>query len=133
MEGSGRGLGWAFAESEPRRMQVRIDVVGRNVEVTEELREQIRKRFQRVARQVSELARLEVVLWEEANPSIREREVAEATLYLKGKTLHAEESAERMISAVRELSANLKRQVKRHRELRRKRSRTGGGDTALGA
>ncbi len=103
---------------------MRIEVVGRNVEVTDELREHIHKRFRRVARQVSELARLEIVLREEANPAIREREVAEATLYLKGTTLHAEESAEQMTAAVGHLSDDIKRQVKRHRELRRKRART---------
>ena len=103
---------------------MRIEVVGRNVEITDGLREHIHKRFRGVARQVSELARLEVVLREEANPSIREREVAEATLFLKGSTLHAEESAEQMTTAVRELSADIRRQVKRQRELRRKRART---------
>jgi len=118
---------------------VRIEVVGRNVEVTGELHEYIHKRFQRVARQVSELAELEIVLREETNPSIAEKEVAEATLHLKGVTLHAEESAEKMKTAVRELSDDIKRQVKRHRELRRKRSQTRrmvgrmrGRDTALG-
>jgi putative sigma-54 modulation protein len=103
---------------------VRIEVVGRNVEVTDQLREHIHKRFRRVARQVSELARLEVVLREEANPAIREGQVAEATLYLKGTTLHAEEAAEQMTAAIGHLSDDIKRQVKRHRELRRKRART---------
>lgn len=103
---------------------MRIDVVGRNVEVTDELREHIHKRFARVARQVSELAHLEVKLREEANPAIREREVAEATLYLKGATLHAEESAEQMLTAIGHLADDIKRQVKRHREQRRGRSRT---------
>lgn len=103
---------------------MRIDVVGRNVEVTDELREYIHKRFQRVARQVSELARLEVVLREEANPAIREGDIAEATLFLKGVTLHAEEAEETMHKAVHHLSDDIKRQVKRHRELRRKRPQT---------
>lgn len=103
---------------------MRIDVVGRNVEVTDELREHIHKRFTRVARQVSELAHLEVTLRQETNPAIREREVAEATLHLKGATLHAEESAEQMLSAIGHLSDDMKRQVKRHREQRRGRSRT---------
>jgi putative sigma-54 modulation protein len=118
---------------------VRIEVVGRNVEVTPELNEYVHRRFRRVARQVSELADLEVVLREEANPSIADREVAEATLHLKGVTLHAEESAEKMKTAIRELSDDIKRQVKRHRELRRKRSQTRrkvgklrGGGTAIG-
>lgn len=120
---------------------MRIEVVGRNVEVSSEIHEVVHKRFQRVARQVSELAQLEIVLREETNPAIRESQVAEATLYLKGTTLHAEESAEQMLTAVREVSSDIKRQVKRHRELRRKRSRTRrlvgevrgrGGATELG-
>jgi len=103
---------------------VEIDVVGRDYEVDEEARERIAKRFDRVARQVSEHARLEVVLREEANPSIPDKHVAEATLRLKGVTLHAEERAERMEVAVKSVSQDISRQVKRHRELRRKRSTT---------
>ena len=103
---------------------MRIDVVGRNVEVTEEFRELVRKRFERVARQVAEPAELDVVLREETNPAIRLSQVAEATLHMKGATLHAEECAEQMTTAIREMSDDLKRQVKRHREQRRKRSVT---------
>jgi putative sigma-54 modulation protein len=103
---------------------VEIEIVGRGIEVETETREQIHKRFERVGKQVSELARLEVVLREEANPSIRERCVAEATLRLKGVTLHAEEHAERMPAAIKAVSQDISRQVKRHRELRRKRSQT---------
>ncbi len=103
---------------------MRIEVVGRNVEVTDELREHIQSRFRRVARQVSELARMDVVLREEPNAAADERQIAEATLWLKGTTLHATESASQMTSAVCHVSDDMKRQVKRHRELRRKRSRT---------
>ena len=49
---------------------MRIEVRGRNIEVTEELREHVAKRFARTGRQVSELAVLEVELNEERNPSI---------------------------------------------------------------
>lgn len=101
-----------------------IEIAGRGVEVDDAIREQIRKRFERVERQVSELARLEVVLREEANPSISDRCVAEGTLRLKGVTLHAEERAPRMSAAIKQLSLDIGRQVKRHRELRRKRSQT---------
>jgi putative sigma-54 modulation protein len=63
---------------------VRIEVRGRNVEVTDELREAVTQRFARVGKQVSELATLEVELGEEKNPRISDRMVAEATLALKG-------------------------------------------------
>ena len=101
-----------------------IDVVGRDYEVDEETRERIRKRFDRIGSQVSDQARLQVVLREETNPSIADKYVAEATLRLKDKTLHAEERAERMETAIKSLSQNIRRQVKRHRDQRRKRSTT---------
>ena len=59
---------------------MQIEVKGRNVSVTEDLREHVEKRFQKVARQVSELARLEIELSHERNPSNPEGQVVEATL-----------------------------------------------------
>lgn len=103
---------------------MRIEVRGRNVEIDDELREQIFKRFRRVGRQVSELATLEVMVWEERNPAIADGQVAEATLRLKGVTLHAKECSPEMTHSVHELAEDIRRQVKKHREKRRKRSRT---------
>jgi putative sigma-54 modulation protein len=101
---------------------VRIEVRGRNTEVTEELRQAVLKRFSRVGRQVSGLATLEVELREERNPAITARYVAEANLYLKGATLHAAEASPDMLHSIHELAEDIRRQVKRHREKRRKRA-----------
>ena len=103
---------------------MQIEIVGRDFEVDEEVREQVRKRFARIDRQASEPAQLRVILREEANPSIRDKYVAEATLAMKGVTLHAEERSPQMLNAIKLLSQDMRRQVKRHRELRRKRSTT---------
>ena len=103
---------------------MRIEIRGRNVEVTEELRRHVEKRFARVGEQVSDVATLEVDLSQERNPSNPNREVAEATLHLKGLTLHARESSPDMLHSVKELAEDMRRQVKRHREKRRKRSQT---------
>jgi putative sigma-54 modulation protein len=103
---------------------VRIEIKGRNTEVTDELRDHVSKRFARIARQVSDLAQLEVVLREEKNPAITDRFVAEATLYLKGATLHATESSPDMVHSIHELAEDMRRQVKRHREKRRAREKT---------
>jgi putative sigma-54 modulation protein len=103
---------------------VRIDVRGRNVEVTEELREAVISRFRRVGNQVSELATLEIELSEERNPRIKDRMVAEATLGLKGITLRAKEASPDMLHTIHELAEDVRRQVKKHREKRRKRQRT---------
>jgi putative sigma-54 modulation protein len=103
---------------------VRIEVRGKNVEVTDELREAVIQRFARVGKQVSELATLEVELSEEKNPRISDREVAEATLYLKGVTLRAKEASPDMLHSIHEMAEDIRRQVKKHREKRRKRQRT---------
>jgi putative sigma-54 modulation protein len=103
---------------------VRIEIRGRNVEVTEELREQVEKRFNRIGRQVSDLALLDVELKEERNPSIADRMIAEATLRLKGVTLRAHEATPEMVHSIHEAAEDMRRQVKKHREKRRGRSRT---------
>jgi len=103
---------------------VQIEIVGRGFEVDSECRESVLRRFDPVGRQVSEHARLEVVLSEEANPAIPDKYVTEATLRLKRATLRAEERSERMDHSIKEASRDLRRQVKRHRELRRKRTTT---------
>ena len=95
---------------------MRIEIRGRNVEITDDLREAVRKRFQRLGRQVSSLATLDVVLSEERNPSIADSQVAEATFHLKGVTLRARECSPEMTHSVRELAEDLRRQVKKHRE-----------------
>ena len=80
--------------------------------------------FRRIGRQVSELATLDVELHEEKNPSIDDSQVAEATLRLKGVTLRASESSPEMAHTIHELAEDIRRQVKKHREMRRKRTRT---------
>jgi putative sigma-54 modulation protein len=103
---------------------VRIEVRGRNTEVTDELRRHVEKRFARIGRQVSDLATLDVELSEERNPSNPDRMVAEATLHLKGVTLRAREASPEMLHSIHALAEDIRRQVKRHREKRRGRSRT---------
>jgi putative sigma-54 modulation protein len=103
---------------------VRIEVRGRNTEVTDELRRHVEKRFARIGRQVSDLATLDVELSEERNPSNPDRMVAEATLHLKGVTLRAREASPEMLHSIHALAEDIRRQVKRHREKRRRRPQT---------
>ena len=103
---------------------MRIAVKGRNTPVTDGLRDHATRRFRAIGRQVSELAELELELSEERNPAIADREVAEATLYLKGVTLRARAAAPSMKHAIVQCEEQLARQVKRHRAQRRKRRAT---------
>ena len=119
---AGRTLG---APHPDERSSMRIAVKGRNVPVTDELREHVVRRFSRMGRQVSELARLEVEVREERNPAIGEAKVAEATLYLKGTTLRARDRARDLRHAVNLCEEELGRQVKRHADKRRKHRKVG--------
>jgi putative sigma-54 modulation protein len=100
---------------------MRIEVKGRNITVSEDLREHVERRFRVIGKQVSELAELEVEVFEEHNPSISERCIAEATLHLKGVTLRACHASRDLKHSVNVVSEELAVQVKRHREKRRKR------------
>lgn len=102
-----------------------IEVKGRNALVTDELREHVERRFRKVARQVSDLARLEVEVTTERNPAIPEHHVVEATLFLKGTTLRASDRSRDVRHAVSLCEDELSRQVKRHREKRRHRRKVG--------
>ena len=96
-----------------------ISVKARNLTVSDDLRERIEKRFEKVSRQVPEGAELEVELSEERTHSAGVQEVVEASLRLKGTTLRARESAESVTQALNEVAAELSRQVKRHKDKRR--------------
>ena len=100
---------------------MRIEVKGRNLPVSEDLREHVAKRFRKVERQVSELAELEVEVFEERNPAIADNQVAEATLHLKGVTLRARDASPDILHSINLCADELHIQVKRHRDKRRKR------------
>jgi putative sigma-54 modulation protein len=95
---------------------MQIDIKGRNVPVTDELRMHAERRLSKVARQVSDLARLEIELFKERNPRVADCQVAECTLYLKGVTLRAHDSSPDMLHSLNLVVDELARQVKRHRD-----------------
>src|ERR1700761_736784 len=100
---------------------MRIDVKGRNLSVSDEIRAHVEKRFRTVSRQVSELAELEVELFVERNPAIPDCYVAEATLHLKGVTLRARDASPELMHSINLCSEEITRQVKRQRDKVRKR------------
>jgi putative sigma-54 modulation protein len=112
---------------------MRIEIKGRNLPVSEDLREHVTKRFAKVSRQVSELALLEVELSEERNPGIADSQIAEATLHLKGVTLRARDASPDVVHSINMASDELAVQVKRHRDKRRKRRETRAATAAIGA
>ena len=112
---------------------MQIDIKGRNVPVPEELRLHAERRLRKIARQVSDLAQLEIELFQERNPRVADCHVAEGTLYLKGVTLRARDASPDMTHSVNLIVDELARQVKRHREkLRRRREAHRTSERVLG-
>ncbi len=95
---------------------MQIDIKGRNVPVTDELRTHAERRLTKVTRQVSDLARLEIEIFKEPNPRVSDCQVAEGTLYLKGVTLRAQDASPEMLHSLNLMVDELARQVKRHRD-----------------
>jgi putative sigma-54 modulation protein len=105
---------------------MQIVIKGRNVPVTDDIRAHAERRLNKVARQVSDLARLEIEIFKEPNPRVSDCHVAEGTLYLKGVTLRAHDASPEMLHSLNLMVDELARQVKRHRDkLRHRRDRAG--------
>ena len=96
---------------------MQIDIKGRNLQVTDELREYAERRFDKIGKQVSELAVLELEVADENVPG--DPVAAEAVLHLKGTQLRAKEVSKDAKHAINLVGDNMERQVKRHREKRR--------------
>ncbi len=97
---------------------MRLQVKGKNVEVTPSIREYAERKLAKLGKQLAEQTQVEVELSEQRNPSIAESQVAEAIVFTKGPTLRAREASPDMKASIDQLVDKLERQVKRYRERR---------------
>ena len=106
---------------------MRLQVKGKNVEVSPSTREYAEAKLAKLAKQLAEPTQVELELSEEKNPSITASHVAEATIFTKGPTIRAREASSDIRASIDQLADKLERQVKRYREKRhqepRRRSR----------
>jgi putative sigma-54 modulation protein len=100
---------------------VRLQVKGKNVEVTDSIREYAEEKLSKLGRQLADPTRVELELAVERNPSISQNHVAEATIWTKGPILRAREASADHRASIDQLVDKLERQVKRYREKRRSR------------
>jgi putative sigma-54 modulation protein len=98
---------------------MRLQVKGKNVEVTPPLRDYAERKLGKLAKVLAAETQVEVELSEQRNPSIADSAVAEATIFTKGPTLRAREATPDMRASIDQLVDKLERQVKRYREVRR--------------
>ena len=98
---------------------MRLQVKGRNLEVSEQIRKYAEEKLGKLDKLVNDPTRVELELLVEKNPSIHDNHVAEATVWTKGPVLRARESSADMKASIDQLVSKLERQVKRYREKRR--------------
>ena len=98
---------------------MRLQVKGRNLEVSEQIRKYAEDKLGKLDRLVADPTRVELELLVEKNPSISDNHVAEATVWTKGPVLRARESSTDIKASIDQLVDKLERQVKRYREKRR--------------
>ncbi len=98
---------------------MRLQVKGKNVEVTPSIRDYAERKLGRLSKQLADQTQVELELSEQRNPSIAENQVAEAIVFTKGPTLRAKEASRDMKASIDLLVDKLERQVKRYSERRR--------------
>jgi putative sigma-54 modulation protein len=100
---------------------MRLQVKGRNLEVSAAIRDYAERKLGRLEKQLSDGTVVELELSTEKNPSIADGHLAEATIFAKGANLRAHERAKEMKAAIDQLVDNLERQLERYRSKRRRR------------
>ncbi|HYZ20162.1 MAG TPA: ribosome-associated translation inhibitor RaiA [Gaiellaceae bacterium] len=106
---------------------MRLQVKGRNVEVSDSIRSYAEKKLGKLDRLVADPTRVELELAVERNPAVAANHVAEATVWTKGPVLRARESSADMKASIDQLVDKLERQVKRYRQKRRRGRRMEAG------
>ena len=106
---------------------MRLQVKGKNLEVSESIRRYAEEKMSKLGRQLHELTQVELELFVEKNPSISANQVAEATIFTKGPTLRAREASTDMKSSIDQLTEKLLRQIEHYRAKRSRRHARGNG------
>ena len=106
---------------------MRLQVKGKNVEVSDTIRRYAEEKMRKLSRQLHDLAEVELELRVEKNPSIAANQVAELTVRTKGPTLRVTQASTDMKASIDQLTDKLLRQVEHVRGKRRGRQVRGNG------
>lgn len=95
-----------------------LQIKGRNLEVSETMRDFAERKLEKVGRMMHDSTRVELELTVEKNPSVAANQVAEATVWLKGRTLRCREASRDMKASIDELTQKLQRELAELRDKR---------------
>src|SRR5579884_2787765 len=97
---------------------MQLQIKGRNLEVSDTMREYAERKLSKLEKLVHAETSVELELAVEKNPSVAASQIAEATVWLKGKTLHCKHASRDLQASIDELTEKLHRELT---ELRGKR------------
>jgi putative sigma-54 modulation protein len=92
-------------------MTIPMNITGHHVEVTPPLKDYVTEKLNRLGRNGDHITRITVTLGVE-----KLRQIAKATIHVKGSEIYASDEAPDMYAAIDGLSDKLSRQIKKHRE-----------------
>lgn len=95
---------------------MRLNVTGRNIEVTPAIKDYVNEKIGRVVNHYDQIQEIEVTLSVIKNPSVPQNHTAEVTCKLNGGKLRVEESAESMYASIDLVADKLDRQVTKHKD-----------------
>jgi putative sigma-54 modulation protein len=101
-----------------------LQIKGRNLEVSETMRTFAERKLAKVDKLCHASTRIELELAIEKNPSVSAHEVAEATVWLKGRTLRAREASRDMKVSIDAVVTKLCRELAELRDKRVAKRRT---------
>ncbi|HEY8774679.1 MAG TPA: ribosome-associated translation inhibitor RaiA [Gaiellaceae bacterium] len=102
---------------------MRLQVKGKNLEISDSIRAYAEQKLRKLDKQLGDMVQVELELTVEKNPSIRENQVAEATVFTKGHSLRVREATNDMRASIDGLTDKLMREVKEYSEKRRREPR----------
>lgn len=97
---------------------MRLQVKALHDTLDDSVRAYAEKRIGKLGKRLYDQTLVEVTLWKEHNPSIRDDHSAEVIVYTKGRNLVARESALTYEAAIDLLVEKLERQIERYRDKR---------------
>jgi putative sigma-54 modulation protein len=99
-------------------------IKGKNLEVSDSIRTYAERKLSKLNRLTHPATRVELELAVEKNPSVAAHEIAEVTVWLKGRTLRCKEAARDMKAAIDEVTDKLQRELTELRDKRVTKRRT---------
>jgi putative sigma-54 modulation protein len=88
-----------------------LQIKGKNLEVSETMRTFAERKLAKLDKLVHPATRVELELAVEKNPSVAASQIAEATVWLKGRTLRCKKSSRDMKASIDELTEKLHREL----------------------